>query len=139
MNDLLGNLHGGGGGGGGGDGGDDYRPRARRGPPPATNPAYNGAPARAGGRSVPSDVEMGAFPTPAANEDVGGMKGFFESVETIKADLAQIRTLQQEVHTVHEASKTLVKSKEVQRARQEMQVRECMGLSFSWHLASMHD
>jgi hypothetical protein len=60
------------------------------------------------------------------------MNRFFATVEEVKADLAQINGLQQEVVRMHEASKTLVKSKEVQRSRQEMQVRGPSGAIAMW-------
>lgn len=51
------------------------------------------------------------------------MRGFFANVEAIKADMAEIRSLQREVLEMHERGKTIVKSKDMERHREAMQVR----------------
>ncbi len=51
------------------------------------------------------------------------MRAFFSNVESIKSDMAEIRSLQREVLAMHEKSKTIVKSKDMERHREEMQVR----------------
>lgn len=50
------------------------------------------------------------------------MQAFFKSVEEIKKDMADIRELQRDVNQMHEKGKTIVKSKEMQRHREDMQV-----------------
>jgi hypothetical protein len=50
------------------------------------------------------------------------MQQFFKSVEDIKGDMAEIRGLQRDVMTMHEKSKTIVKSKEMEKHRKDMQV-----------------
>lgn len=94
MNDLLGND---GGRWGGGQGG-------------AQNPAYSGR----------GDVEEGFEVPPTEQELV--MRQFFTSVEDIKGDMAEIRALQRDVMAMHERSKTIVKSKEMEKHRKDMQV-----------------
>lgn len=94
MNDLLGTVR------------DDYGKRGRS--SGGGNPLYGG------------DEEEG-FEAPP-NEQELAMRQFFKAVEEIKTDMAEIRGLQREVNQMHEKSKTIVKSKEMQRHREEMQV-----------------
>jgi len=49
------------------------------------------------------------------------MQRFFNHVEDIKKDMASIKELQRQVTQSHESGKVLVKSKEVQRHRQDLQ------------------
>ncbi|KAF5840438.1 Qa-SNARE, Sso1/Syntaxin1-type [Dunaliella salina] len=79
------------------------------------NPAYEAAPG--------SDVEMGevGLSAPAATEKGQAMRAFFSNVESIKNDMAEIRALQREVLAMHEKSKTIVKSKDMERHREDMQ------------------
>mmetsp|Transcript_23457 Transcript_23457/g.51498 ORF Transcript_23457/g.51498 Transcript_23457/m.51498 type:complete len:312 (-) Transcript_23457:687-1622(-) len=71
------------------------------------------------------DVETGldGAPLPPASDKEMSMKRFFEQVEDIKKDLAEIRSLQKEVLQMHEKSKTIVKTKEMQQHQQAMQDR----------------
>lgn len=74
-----------------------------------------------GGEDVDEiDVEEGftAPPTEAERE----MQAFFEKVEDIKKDMIEIKTLQKDINTMHEKSKTIVKTKEMQKQREQMQV-----------------
>jgi len=50
------------------------------------------------------------------------MRGFFQNVEAIKADMSEIKALQREVMSMHERSKTIVKSKDMASHREDMQV-----------------
>eukprot|EP00197_Chlamydomonas_leiostraca_P011442 CAMPEP_0202869470 /NCGR_PEP_ID=MMETSP1391-20130828/12469_1 /ASSEMBLY_ACC=CAM_ASM_000867 /TAXON_ID=1034604 /ORGANISM="Chlamydomonas leiostraca, Strain SAG 11-49" /LENGTH=310 /DNA_ID=CAMNT_0049549791 /DNA_START=174 /DNA_END=1103 /DNA_ORIENTATION=+ len=93
MNDLLGDA--------GGDGGKGRGGRK--------NPAYSGQ----------GDVEEG-FEAPPTEQEMA-MQQFFRSVEDIKTDMAEIRGLQRDVMAMHEKSKTIVKSKEMEKHRKEMQ------------------
>lgn len=104
MNDLLGDVkvH---------DEGEARPPRRqRRGQ--AENPAYNG--------NGP-DVEMASFAPPPSDHEAA-MQTFFTAVEEIKKDMKTIREAETGIEELHERGKTLVKSKDVQKARQEMQV-----------------
>lgn len=49
------------------------------------------------------------------------MQSFFQQVEGVKGDMADIRKLQQDINQMHERGKTIVKSKEMQRHREELQ------------------
>ena len=66
------------------------------------------------------DEEQGFTPPPSAAETE--MQEFFRKVEDVKKDMAEIRSLQKEITTIHEKSKTIVKSKEMQKQREVMQV-----------------
>lgn len=48
---------------------------------------------------------------------------FFTKVEEIKGDMAEIKALQREIQQAHEKGKTLVKTKDIQKHRDEMQDR----------------
>jgi syntaxin 1B/2/3 len=50
------------------------------------------------------------------------MQRFFKTVEELKSDMAKIRGLQREVTEMNERGKTIVKTKEVQRHQEAMQV-----------------
>jgi len=60
---------------------------------------------------------------PQATDKGQAMRAFFSNVESIKTDMAEIRTLQREVISMHEKSKTIVKSKDMEMHREDMQVR----------------
>lgn len=60
-----------------------------------------------------------------ATEKGQAMRAFFSNVESIKSDMAEIRSLQREVISMHEKSKTIVKSKEMERHREDIQVKPC--------------
>lgn len=68
------------------------------------------------------DLEEDEF-APPPTEAEREMAGFFKAVEAIKIDMAEIRTLQKDILTTHEKSKTIVKTKEMQKQREVMQVR----------------
>lgn len=67
------------------------------------------------------DLEAGPPPPPPTDEEQS-MQHFFKIVEELKADMAEIKVLQREVTTLNEKGKTIVKTKEVQRHQEEMQV-----------------
>lgn len=50
------------------------------------------------------------------------MRRFFAIVEDIKANMTEIKGLQKEVVDLNEKGKTIVKTKEVQKHQEEMQV-----------------
>ncbi len=112
MNDLLGDIK--------ANGAEEDEGRAR---PPRrgrtkkiNNPTYEGD-------NVQGDVEMGeAFVPPPSDQELA-MSTFFAAVDEVKKDMAAIRAAQQDIMDMHERSKTLVKSKDVQKSRQKMQVR----------------
>jgi hypothetical protein len=84
------------------------------------------APAGGGGigrqrETSPYDIEAGY--TAQQSEQGKEMEQFFAKVEEVKADLADIRSKQREVQEMHERSKTIVRQKEMQRHREDMQVR----------------
>jgi hypothetical protein len=56
------------------------------------------------------------------NESEKDMQSFFKLVEDIKTDMADIKGKQRDLQEQHEKSKTIVRSKEMQRHREEMQV-----------------
>jgi hypothetical protein len=68
------------------------------------------------------DIEEGPPEAPPTDDELS-MKEFFRSVEDIKKDMNGIRALQREVTELHDAGKTMVKTKEVQRHQETMQVR----------------
>ena len=67
------------------------------------------------------DEEEGVAPPPTEAERE--MQQFFRAVEAIKTDMAETRSLQKDILSMHEKSKTIVKSKEMQKHRELMQVR----------------
>ncbi len=67
------------------------------------------------------DVEANIAPPPSEAERE--MQEFFKKVEGIKTDLAEIKFLQKDVETMNEKGKTIVKPKEMQKHREDMQVR----------------
>ena len=73
-----------------------------------------------GGAIDEEDIEAGYAPPP--NEAEQSMQTFFKYVDDIKTDIAEIRNLQKEINTMHEKSKTLVKTKDMQKHRDDMQV-----------------
>lgn len=88
------------------------------------------SPSRPPAASAYGDVELGrgpgAGPTPPpapASEKAKEMDLFFAKVEDVKADMAEIKTRQREIQQMHERSKTIVRQKEMQRHREDMQVR----------------
>ena len=68
------------------------------------------------------DIEEGGPPPPPPTDEEQSMKLFFKSVEALKTDMAEIRGLQREVTDLNEKGKTIVKTKEVQKHQEEMQV-----------------
>lgn len=66
------------------------------------------------------DIEDQVAPPPTDAERE--MQEFFRKVEQIKIDLAAIKELQKDVLSMHEKGKTIVKSKEMQKHRDLMQV-----------------
>jgi syntaxin 1B/2/3 len=96
------------------------------------------------GRSY-GDPESGATPYPP-NEADKEMQQFFQRVEQIKVDMTDIKSKQKDLSQQHERSKTIVRSKEMQRHREEMQVghgvsmvhsTECDGC-ITWHGLTLH-
>ena len=69
------------------------------------------------------DIEEGGPPPPPPTEGDQSMQKFFATVEELKADMATIRGLQKEVVDLNEKGKTIVKTKEVQKHQEAMQVR----------------
>eukprot|EP00798_Chlamydomonas_sp_ICE-L_P018466 gene18466-24952_t len=76
---------------------------------------------RGGGGDVidVDDIEAGYAPPPTESEQ--SMQNFFKAVEGVKGDIAEIRTLQKEINSMHEKGKTIVKSKDMQKHREDMQ------------------
>lgn len=66
------------------------------------------------------DIEAGY--TAAQNEKSKDMGEFFAKVEQLKQDMAEMKAKQREVQHMHERSKTIVRQKEMQQHRDEMQV-----------------
>ena len=80
-------------------------------------------------RADDGDIEAGdpALPTPPVGTDGDqAMKAFFKTVEEIKENMAEIRGLQREVVDLNEKGKTLVKTKDVHKHQEEMQVGACL-------------
>lgn len=73
-----------------------------------------------------SDIEEGTYHPPPTDSEKE-MQEFFKKVEDIKTDMAEIRGLQREVNQMNEKSKIIVKSKEMQKHREDMQVGETSG------------
>lgn len=67
------------------------------------------------------DIEEQVAPPPTDAERE--MQEFFKKVELVKTDLAEVKELQKEILSMHEKGKTIVKSKEMQKHRELMQVR----------------
>lgn len=65
------------------------------------------------------DIEGGA---PAANGRTADMDAFFKQVDDIKKDLTDIKALERQVIQMHDQSKTIVRQKDVQQHRADMQV-----------------
>jgi hypothetical protein len=86
------------------------------------------------------DIEGGA---PAANGRTADMDAFFKQVDDIKKDLTEIKALERQVIQMHDQSKTIVRQKDVQQHRADMQVsgapagrRATLGVGASssdWH------
>jgi len=80
--------------------------------------------AAGGGGGGDGDIEAPAAP-PAAAPPAGGdnrdMQIFFARVEEAKGDLSAMRTKQRNVQGLHERSKAIVRAKEMERSREEMQ------------------
>jgi syntaxin 1B/2/3 len=77
------------------------------------------------------DIEAG-FSTQQSEQNKE-MEQFFAKVEEIKADLADIKTRQREVQQMHERSKTIVRQKEMQKHREDMQVSLTNVLAMALH------
>lgn len=69
-----------------------------------------------------AEIEDGP-PEPPPTEEETSMKDFFKAVEAIKADMNEIRGHQRNAAELHERGKTIVKTKEVQKHQEAMQVR----------------
>lgn len=67
------------------------------------------------------DLEEGGYHPPPTDSEKE-MQEFFKQVEAVKTDMAEIRGLQREVNQMNEKSKIIVKSKEMQKHREDMQV-----------------
>ena len=79
-----------------------------------------GVPGRASaGAALTFDIEAGY--TAAQSERTAEMNTFFARVDELKADLQAIRAKQREVQAMHERSKSIVRPREMQTARDEMQ------------------
>jgi hypothetical protein len=80
---------------------------------------------RPGGRpespGIPYDVEAGL--TTAQSEKSKDMDDFFQEVDGIKRDMTEIKQRQREIAQMHDHSKTIVRQREVQQHRDQMQVR----------------
>jgi hypothetical protein len=64
----------------------------------------------------------GGVPAPSGGTDASrDMDAFFARVEEVKADMGEIKGRQREISAAHERGKTIVRQKEVQRHREEMQ------------------
>jgi hypothetical protein len=74
-----------------------------------------------GGPGLGYDVEAGY--SAAQSERGKEMDEFFAKVEEIKGDMQEIKGRQRDIRAMHERSKTIVRQKEMQRHREEMQVR----------------
>jgi hypothetical protein len=73
-----------------------------------------------GSPAVAYDIEAGY--TTAQSEKSKEMEQFFGKVEELKQDMSEIRAKQREIQHMHERSKTIVRQKEMQQHRDEMQV-----------------
>lgn len=82
-----------------------------------TQEAQNGV---RGSPGVAYDIEAGY--TTAQSEKSKEMEQFFNKVEELKQDMSEIRAKQREIQHMHERSKTIVRQKEMQQHRDEMQV-----------------
>ncbi|MEW5300696.1 MAG: hypothetical protein WDW38_005370 [Sanguina aurantia] len=69
-----------------------------------------------------ADLEEGGYHPPPTDSEKE-MQEFFKQVEAVKTDMAEIRGLQREVNQMNERSKIIVKSKEMQKHREDMQER----------------
>jgi hypothetical protein len=74
-----------------------------------------------GSPGVAYDIEAGY--TTAQSEKSKEMEQFFGKVEELKQDMSEIRAKQREIQHMHERSRTIVRQKEMQQHRDEMQVR----------------
>lgn len=66
------------------------------------------------------DVEAGY--TPQQSEKGKDMDAFFQKVEDVKRDMTEIKAKEREIQQMHERSKTIVRQKEMQQHREDMQV-----------------
>ncbi|KAG2497279.1 hypothetical protein HYH03_004863 [Edaphochlamys debaryana] len=67
------------------------------------------------------DVEEQLEPQRPETDAEKEMKAFFQQVEGVKMDLAQIKELQKSVLDMHEKGKTIVKTKDMQKHQETMQ------------------
>eukprot|EP00955_Chlamydomonas_euryale_P080887 363493-Chlamydomonas_euryale.AAC.5 len=119
MNDLLGSL-----------------PAAAAAPPGNGAAAANALGDGRGGDAVAFDVEQGspyggapavaAMTAPTTPADAA-MASFFASVDEINNDVERIKVLQGSVVDLHEAGKTLIKTKDVKNHQSDMQVGHASG------------
>lgn len=76
--------------------------------------------ARHGAESTSYDVETGYRDQQTGKGDE--MNAFFERVSDIKADMNEIQAKQRQIQAMNERSKSIVRPKEMQQIRQDMQV-----------------
>lgn len=75
------------------------------------------------GSSGPPVYDIEAGYTTSMSEKSKEMEQFFGKVEELKQDMAEMKAKQREIQHMHERSKTIVRPKEMQQHRDEMQVR----------------
>eukprot|EP00877_Chromochloris_zofingiensis_P014439 jgi/Chrzof1/9249/UNPLg00216.t1 len=80
----------------------------------------DGVMARHGAESTSYDVETGYRDQQTGKGDE--MNAFFERVSDIKADMNEIQAKQRQIQAMNERSKSIVRPKEMQQIRQDMQV-----------------
>ncbi len=78
--------------------------------------------ARGPGNSNGGDVEMGSSGGAAGDQDA--LQSYFREVESIKKEMDGIKAAQRDLMTMHENTKAMIKTREVQQARQAMEVRD---------------
>lgn len=71
-------------------------------------------------RAADYDVEAGFASAPGQKEDTDL---FFKKVQEIKQDMLEVKTLEREIERMHEESKAIVRTKEMQALRKTMQAR----------------
>lgn len=86
------------------------------------------------------DIEAGY--TASQLDKSKDMGEFFAKVEELKQDMAEIKARQREIIHMHERSKSIVRQKEMQQHRDEMQVRICSFsvcalLALTWRLVAI--
>jgi len=71
---------------------------------------------------VQVDLESGRAGGPSTSDGESMMVRFYESVAEVKANLVEIKGMQDEIRDMNETGKTLIKSKDVEKHREDMQV-----------------